>query len=121
MKSSRQQHQDFSTDPGRRLLHNPIGIRIRGDPISQQLSYGPGRTLPRGAPCVGPGGYSQKPAEVPTPGRVRLVVGLTQSPPFSMRTEDGSWTGISVDLWQWIAADLGVDGNSGDDGDWVVR
>jgi Bacterial extracellular solute-binding proteins, family 3 len=59
--------------------------------------------------ALAPVGYSQKPAEVPTPGRVRLVVGLTQSPPFSMRAEDGSWTGISVDLWQWIAADLGVD------------
>jgi ABC-type amino acid transport substrate-binding protein len=26
-----------------------------------------------------------------------------------MRGEDGSWSGISVQLWQWIAADLGVD------------
>jgi ABC-type amino acid transport substrate-binding protein len=38
-----------------------------------------------------------------------LLVGLTQSPPFCMRGEDGSWTGISVELWQEIAADLGID------------
>ena len=53
--------------------------------------------------------YSQEPAHVPTPARTRLVVGLTQSPPFCMRREDGSWSGISVELWQGIAADLGID------------
>jgi polar amino acid transport system substrate-binding protein len=53
--------------------------------------------------------YSQEPTHVPTPARTRLVVGLTQSPPFCMRGEDGSWSGISVELWQGIAADLGID------------
>ena len=52
---------------------------------------------------------SQEPAPVPTPARTHLVVGLTQSPPFCIRDEDGSWSGISVELWQWIAADLGID------------
>ena len=52
---------------------------------------------------------SQEPARVPTAARTRLVVGLTQSPPFCMRGEDGSWSGISVELWQGIAADLGID------------
>jgi hypothetical protein len=52
---------------------------------------------------------SQEPAHVPTPARTRLVVGLTQSPPFCMRGEDGSWSGISVELWEGIAADLGID------------
>ena len=53
--------------------------------------------------------YSQEPAPAPTVARTRLVVGLTQSPPFCMRGEDGSWSGVSVELWQWIAADLGID------------
>ena len=53
--------------------------------------------------------YSQEPAHGPTPARTRLVVGLTQSPPFCMRGEDGSWSGIAVELWQGIAADLGID------------
>src|ERR1700704_4899081 len=52
---------------------------------------------------------SQEPAPVPTAPRTRLVVGLFQSPPFCMRGEDGSWSGISVELWQWIASDLGID------------
>ncbi len=51
----------------------------------------------------------QQPARAPSPLRTRLLVGLTQSPPFCMRGEDGSWTGISVELWQEIAADLGID------------
>jgi polar amino acid transport system substrate-binding protein len=41
--------------------------------------------------------------------RKRLVVGLTESPPFCMQARDGSWSGISVELWEWIAADLGVE------------
>jgi polar amino acid transport system substrate-binding protein len=53
--------------------------------------------------------YSREPAPAPTVARTRLVVGLTQSPPFCMRGEDGSWSGVSVELWQWIAADLGID------------
>jgi polar amino acid transport system substrate-binding protein len=52
---------------------------------------------------------AQEPAHAPSPQRTRLVVGLTQSPPFCMRKEDGSWTGISVELWQEIAADLNID------------
>ena len=52
---------------------------------------------------------SQEPAPAPAVPRPRLVVGLMQSPPFCIRDEDGSWSGISVELWQWIAADLGID------------
>ena len=55
------------------------------------------------------GAHSQEPAHVPVPARPRLVVGLTQSPPFCMRSDDGSWSGISVELWQGIADDLGID------------
>jgi ABC-type amino acid transport substrate-binding protein len=53
--------------------------------------------------------YSQEPAQVRPHERTRLIVGLYQAPPFTMRGADGSWSGISVELWQWIAADLGVD------------
>lgn len=37
-----------------------------------------------------------------------LVVGTKVSPPFVIENEDGSLTGISVDLWDEIAKDLGV-------------
>jgi polar amino acid transport system substrate-binding protein len=52
--------------------------------------------------------HTQEP-QVPIHARPRLVVGLTQSPGFCMRAKDGSWSGISVELWHWIADDLGVD------------
>jgi polar amino acid transport system substrate-binding protein len=109
MKSSRQQHQDFSTDPAWRPAYTILSA-VEYVATPYRKSHMALAVLFLAALlALAPVAYSQKPAEVPTPGRVRLVVGLTQSPPFSMRAEDGSWTGISVELWQWIAADLGVD------------
>ncbi len=35
-----------------------------------------------------------------------LMVGTKESPPFSMKDPDGNWTGISIGLWQQIAAEL---------------
>jgi ABC-type amino acid transport substrate-binding protein len=37
-----------------------------------------------------------------------VIVGTKESPPFSMKGEDGQWTGISIELWKRIAADLHV-------------
>ena len=36
-----------------------------------------------------------------------LKVGITEVPPFVMQTDDGRWEGISIDLWEEIAAGLG--------------
>ena len=41
----------------------------------------------------------------PLPHRA-LVAGTKESPPFSMKNPDGNWTGISIGLWQQIAAEL---------------
>jgi len=38
-----------------------------------------------------------------------LVVGTKEAAPFSFRTDDGSWRGISIDLWSGIATDLGLE------------
>jgi polar amino acid transport system substrate-binding protein len=38
-----------------------------------------------------------------------LVVGTKEAPPFAMKGPDGSWTGISVELWQNLAAELKLD------------
>ena len=43
----------------------------------------------------------------PLPHRT-LMVGTKESPPFSMKEPDGNWTGISIDLWQQIAAELNL-------------
>ncbi len=37
-----------------------------------------------------------------------LVVGTKQVPPFAMKDDKGTWTGISIDLWNRIAAELGT-------------
>ena len=37
-----------------------------------------------------------------------LMVGTKEAPPFSMKEPDGNWTGISIDLWRQIAAELNL-------------
>ena len=38
-----------------------------------------------------------------------LVVGVKEVPPFVMKGEDGSWRGISIELWEHIADELEVE------------
>lgn len=38
-----------------------------------------------------------------------LVVGIKDTPPFVIEREDGSFTGVSVELWNQVAEELGVD------------
>jgi ABC-type amino acid transport substrate-binding protein len=37
-----------------------------------------------------------------------LRVGTKEAPPFAIKHKDGTWSGLSIDLWKGIAADLGV-------------
>jgi ABC-type amino acid transport substrate-binding protein len=38
----------------------------------------------------------------------KLIVGTKEAPPFAMKSSDGVWTGISIDLWRQIASDLNL-------------
>ena len=38
----------------------------------------------------------------------QLLVGTKEAPPFSMKDNDGIWTGISIDLWRQIATELNL-------------
>jgi ABC-type amino acid transport substrate-binding protein len=38
----------------------------------------------------------------------RLIVGTKEAPPFAMKTQEGDWIGISIDLWRRIADELGI-------------
>lgn len=40
------------------------------------------------------------------PAGERLIVGTREAPPFAIKTSDGRWTGISIDLWREIAGTL---------------
>jgi polar amino acid transport system substrate-binding protein len=37
-----------------------------------------------------------------------LVVGTRERPPFAIKNDDGTWSGIAIDLWRSIAGQLGV-------------
>jgi polar amino acid transport system substrate-binding protein len=37
-----------------------------------------------------------------------IIVATKEAPPFAMKSEDGQWTGIAVDLWKRIANKLGM-------------
>ena len=37
-----------------------------------------------------------------------LVVGTKEVPPFAMKNKDGTWTGISIELWRQIAGELNL-------------
>jgi polar amino acid transport system substrate-binding protein len=51
------------------------------------------------------------PPQLPTAPipKQNLIVGVAVGPPFNIQNADGSWTGISVELWRQIAKQLGVD------------
>jgi polar amino acid transport system substrate-binding protein len=36
----------------------------------------------------------------------KIVVGTMRVPPFVVRSDDGQWSGLSIELWRQIAADL---------------
>jgi ABC-type amino acid transport substrate-binding protein len=36
----------------------------------------------------------------------KIVVGTMRVPPFVLRSDDGNWSGLSIELWNQIAADL---------------
>ena len=38
----------------------------------------------------------------------KMVVGVTDYPPFTMKTADGRWMGLSFELWELIAKDIGA-------------
>jgi polar amino acid transport system substrate-binding protein len=51
-------------------------------------------------------GAAQDAIEGTTPG-TELVVGTKEAPPFAIKQRDGSWSGISIELWKRIAEKTG--------------
>jgi len=39
----------------------------------------------------------------------KLLVGVMDAPPITMKTTDGRWEGLAIELWQAIAQELGVE------------
>lgn len=57
--------------------------------------------------CAGPC-PAQTPdgAEGAVSSQRELVIGTKEAPPFAMKAADGSWNGISIDLWRRVADEL---------------
>jgi len=49
---------------------------------------------------------AQPAAPVGTAADRVLIIGTKEAPPFAMRAADGSWSGISIELWHHVADDL---------------
>ena len=47
-------------------------------------------------------------AQAAGPAGQQWVVGTKEAPPFAMKQSDGSWSGISIELWEQVAARLGL-------------
>ncbi len=47
-------------------------------------------------------------AQEPSVGDDRLLVATKHAPPFAIKHADGSWSGISIDLWRDIGAQIGL-------------
>jgi polar amino acid transport system substrate-binding protein len=58
-----------------------------------------------GSALVGPLGAMAAGPDASIPDR-ELVLGLRVAPPFALKTPDGIWTGISVELWRHLAEQL---------------
>jgi ABC-type amino acid transport substrate-binding protein len=41
-------------------------------------------------------------------GTKKIIVGTMRVPPFVLRSDDGQWSGLSIDLWKQIASDLNI-------------
>ena len=37
-----------------------------------------------------------------------LIIGTKEAPPFAMKDSSGRWTGLSIELWEEIALELGL-------------
>ncbi len=42
------------------------------------------------------------------PAHKKIIVGIKETPPFSMKDPQGNWQGINVQLWESIAEELGL-------------
>ena len=58
---------------------------------------------PAGAREGGPPGAAGAEADGP------LIVGTKEAPPFAIRGDDGEWRGMAIELWEGVAAELGLE------------
>ena len=55
---------------------------------------------------LGARAWAAAPATASAPAARKLIVGTKHAPPFAIKNEDGTWSGVSIDLWREVAAEL---------------
>lgn len=50
-----------------------------------------------------------KAQNVEPPKDLKLTVGTMRVPPFATRSDDGTWSGLSIELWQQVAKEIKLD------------
>jgi polar amino acid transport system substrate-binding protein len=50
--------------------------------------------------------WAGAPRAASAPAAAKLIVGTKHAPPFAIKSEDGTWSGVSIDLWRAVAAEL---------------
>ena len=53
--------------------------------------------------------HAQKEVIKPLPAGKKLIVGIMEDPPYTMKGDGGKWTGLNADLWTNVARDLKLD------------
>ncbi len=61
------------------------------------------------SPEATPATQHESPPETVNPSRTKLIIGYKIAPPFAIKNADGSWTGLSIELWRHIAHELDFD------------
>jgi Domain of unknown function (DUF4410)/Bacterial extracellular solute-binding proteins, family 3 len=64
--------------------------------------------IPPASPADSPNKQLPPPFPTPSVTRQKLIVGLTVNPPFVIHEPNGSWSGISIELWQQVAKEIGL-------------
>jgi polar amino acid transport system substrate-binding protein len=62
-----------------------------------------GVVLIAAVPCLAQQAETSSPA---ASSPQELIIGTKEAPPFAMKAADGSWSGISIDLWRRVADEL---------------
>ncbi|MER0237906.1 transporter substrate-binding domain-containing protein [Fulvimarina sp. MAC8] len=96
-------------------LCRPLGSLLRSLLLTIGLGFSTGFALAQDAATserVVPANPSENSAQgggavsdIPQP----FIVATREAPPFAMKSENGEWTGLSIWLWERIAADLDIE------------
>ena len=76
----------------------PLAFLLLARALTAWLPPGPALAQPALAPAAPPPGFADR----------ELVIGTKDAAPFAMKSAEGQWQGISIDLWRHVADGIGL-------------